>query len=189
MNNFSTAAAVFLCVYAAPTMAAATYAYEGVVEVCDDTALGGGICDEALFIGDLIGGSVTLDDSNGLIDQLFSADDVLTYVVGVGDTGGLGANPENSVLADGAFVQTDDQGLISEGFVSILVDPTLLPISINVDISNGSWEILLFPGALDLLLVGGSGGFNSPATVPVPGALWLLGPAVLGLLGRRRSAG
>ncbi len=184
-----TAAAVMMCVCASPAMAAATFAYEGVVEVCDDTALGGGICDESLFIGDLIGGMVMLEANNGLIDQLFTANDVLDYVVGVGDNGsGLGATPQNSTLADGAFLQTNDQGLITEGFVSILVDPALLPIAINVNVSSGTWEILLFPGALDLLLVGGSGGFNSPAAVPLPGALWLFWPALMALFGTRRGS-
>ena len=183
--------AVALCgvVCSGPAQAATVrYGYAGVVEFCDDSAIGGGVCGVLVSIGDLISGWAVLDATGGIADRSFDAGDVLDYQVGV--EGGVlsGATPENSEIDPASMLLTDDVGSIVGGSFAVLVDPTLLPVAIDADLSNATWQIVLFPGALDLVLAGGSGAFGAPAPVPLPAAAWLLASALLTGAGMRRAA-
>ena len=122
-----------------------------------------------------------------MLQEIGSVDRVAAFVKE------LKANPRRLPgLGQVAYMQRDPRASIireiAEEVYAEVGPPALLPVAINADIAAGTWEILLFPGALDLLLVSGSGSFGTP--VPLPGAVWLLGSALLlGARAARRRAG
>jgi hypothetical protein len=185
-----TGIAVTLCaaLCAGPAQAAAVrYDYEGTVDFCDDSAIGGGVCGVLVSIGDLISGWAVLDATGGIADRTFSVEDVLDYMVGVEGGALSGATPENSDLDPASMLLTDADGTVVDGAFVVLVDPTVLPVAISADLGNASWQVILFPGALDLVIAGGAGAFGAPTPVPLPAAAWLFASALVAGAGLGRA--
>ena len=188
LRNSFAAAAVLAAVACAAPAAAGTFVYEygGVVDSCPVTGIPP--CGIVLFEGDLIGGPLSVYGDAVTPGGSFAYTDVLSFAFMVGAV--FAVTSDNSALVDGS-VDLDGSGSVIGGSLTILATalPDAPPTEVILDFSTNTWLAqALVPGVPDPVFIASGTGSLAPAVVPLPGALFLLAPALLVLgLGRRVS--
>lgn len=185
--------------FAAGSANAAVYNYSGVVTLCTGT------CDSfaALAVGSTLNGTFDIDTTPGgsFGDADVNGFQVLVFNPGLPPSPPVGdpVNDNPLVLdsslgiaaSNGSLGSTDAMNNLDGG--ELLLEFLIPPFSSNgafvvFDLSTGNGQVCLFystagciPGATQALVFEGE--FS---IVPIPGAVWLFGSAMLGFLGLRK---
>ncbi len=181
MSKRFLALAVFGAALIAGPASAATYNYSGTITDCNDA-----ICSLVpVFTGDPVDGSITIDAGPGeafIIDDTFA--DFSFLVGGVipveyPEPGGDGVimTGDGTLDANGDFAS----GLLTGEFVGGTLGG--LGGVVTIDLLTGAMEVTVGFGTVFVASVEGS---FEQKVVPIPAAVWLMGSAMLGLVGLRR---
>ncbi len=159
-------------------------------------ALGGGIAEASfrlsLYDGDNASGNFDEDDNNLLINGIdfgnwSDVEAQNTTALGVEAAGGLSGGGFRNNLLDTGWFFSNDAGTLSTLFNSLLALETL---SFELEKLDDSFQFYDFSQGIDgsLIDVGSGPVVTPPNAVPLPAAVWLFGPALLGLMGFRKKA-
>jgi len=161
-----------------------TYAYDGTVRTCHvNPAIG--ICGSTLDVDDAIGGFLEIDEAAIVPGGQVGSGDIVSYSFDFGVD--LSFNSGNSTITQ-SFISVDAGGELDAGALvlsSTMVLPGIGSEMLTLNFGAASWEIIATIDGVDTLVASGVGKITA---VPVPGALFLFGPALLGFLGLRRRA-
>ena len=161
-----------------------SFDYDGVVRQCPDNALVG-ICGNSLAVDDLTIGSLEVDMAAAVPGNQIGSDDIVSYSFDFGD---LSFNSDNSTIVS-SFIRVDEFGELDAGSL-MLNSTTALDAGVStltLNFGSFAWDVIATIDGQNVLIASGIGK-ASVAPIPVPGALLLFGPALLGFLGLRRRA-
>ncbi len=157
-----------------------SFAYDGVVLSCPDT--GFLPCGTDLFIGDAISGVLEVDMAAVVPNGQIGSGDIVSYAFDFG--GGLEFSDANSIVTS-SFIGLDDSSEPIGGSITFEGGSLLSDSMAVINIGANFWSAQVL---VDGHLIEIANGVGKMTTIPVPGALLLFGPALLGFLGLRRKA-
>lgn len=162
-----------------------SFAYDGVVLSCPDT--GYLPCGSDLFVGDAISGVLDVDMAAVVPNGQIGSGDVVSYAFDFG--GGLEFNDGNSTVAS-SFIGLDDDANPIAGSITFEGGNPLPGViggsTVILNIGSSFWSAQVMDDEGHLIEI--ANGVGKMTVVPVPGALLLFAPALLGFLGLRRKA-
>ncbi len=160
-----------------------SFAYDGVLLSCPDT--GFLPCGTDMFTGDPISGVLEVDMAAVVPNGQIGSGDVVSYSFNFG--GGLEFNDGNSIVAS-SFIGLDDNAEPVAGSIRFEGGsplPSIGDAAVILNIGSNFWSAQVL---VDGELIEIANGVGKITAVPVPGALLLFAPALLGFLGLRRKA-
>jgi hypothetical protein len=160
-----------------------TYAYDGVVLSCND--LGILPCGSSLFVGDGIGGLLEVQAAAVVPNGQIGASDIASYNFDFGSI--VSFNSGNSMITQ-SFIGVDAAGDLDGGALvisAVMIIPGTDGQRLTLNFGSSFWNITAFVGGDNIVVANGVGKLTQ---VPVPGALLMFAPALLGFLGLRRKA-
>jgi hypothetical protein len=158
-----------------------SFAYQGTVLSCPDTGMPP--CGSQLFTGDAFIGSIDVDGNavlpNGSIGTGAVVD--LQFLLGAF----IGFNSGNTTPVAGT-INLDGAGAVQGGSMAFHTDAIAGAPGSTLSLNFGStlWTIQALIGGNTVTIASGVGKLTQ---VPVPGALLMFAPALLGFLGLRRK--
>ncbi|MFK7885557.1 MAG: hypothetical protein AB8G16_01720 [Gammaproteobacteria bacterium] len=158
--------------------------FSGVLLSCPDTDFLP--CGTDLFAGDAVSGTIIANESAVIPDGgQIGTGDIVNYDFNLG--GALMINSGNSTALS-STINLDDNLEVTGGSLVVSADNLfgeLETTMVTLNFGSGFWNASVTVNGETFQIANGAGKL---AVVPVPGALLLFGPALLGFLGLRRKA-
>lgn len=180
----ASAAGAMLMLGASAQASTVQFAFGGVLLSCPDT--GFLPCGEELNTGDSVGGQITVNADAIVPDGgQVGTGDLVSYDF---DFGGALVISDSNSTAISSFINIDENLEVLGG--SLILEATSLfggteATMVTLNFGSGFWNASVTVDGETVQIANGAGKL---ALVPVPGALLLFGPALLGFLGLRRKA-
>lgn len=160
-----------------------TFIFGGTVLSCNNAGIDP--CGTSLFAGDSVGGSLDVDSAALVPGEQVDASEIAGYSFDFGPD--LSFNTGNSNI-DQSFIGVDAFGELDGG--ALVISATMLipgsdTNTLTLNFGSSFWTIFADVNGVSTLVANGVGKLT---IIPVPGALLMFAPALLGFLGLRRAA-